>query len=242
MHDKTIIKMMRFESKDDKEGKNLVCPDKILITVDQMKLFRYKTILFIILVFLVSFSARSEMRGGEWHYFAGFNVACVRAFHTSDSRIPVRIPFGAVCGAMNDHIGVYARISLSPTINTKLKVDNVSQMVDMTQDQVLPDGRVSMKSVFNQLVAGPVVNLGKGFSVFCGVGGYQMRAYVRNVEDDYVRVSDRCSASLAIDAGVMYHYRHIFFTGGTTLCTAKWTDNSPYAPFWSGNLTVGYFF
>lgn len=207
-----------------------------------MNRFRLIALIIAVIASGVILPAMGERPGGEWHYFAGFNAGIVGAFHTADSRIPVRIPFGAICGAMNDHIGVYMRMSLSPTIATKLKVDNLSQMVDMPQDQVLPDGRVSLRSVYNQLVVGPVFNLRRGFSVYCGLGGYQMRAYVRNAENEYVRVRDRCSASLAIDAGVMYHHRHIFFTGGLTLDTAKWTDDSPYSPFWSGNLSVGYFF
>ena len=198
-----------------------------------------------IIAILLSITSVSGLYAGEksgWRFFAGFNAACLKAFHTSDSRIPVRIPFGAICGAMNDHIGVYMRISLSPTIATKNEVDNLSQMVDMPQDQVLPDGRVSLKSVYNQLIFGPVFHVGNGLSLYCGVGGYQMRAYVRNVNDDYVRVSDRCSASWAIDAGAMYRINHIFMTGGATLNTAKWTDNSPFSPFWSANLSVGYVF
>lgn len=207
-----------------------------------MKKFFTSLVFVIVMASILSLPAAGERQGGMWRYFAGLNVGCVGAFHTPDARIPVRIPFGAFCGAMNDHVGVYMRMSLSPTINTKLKVDNVLQLVDMPQDQILPDGRVSLRSVYNQVVVGPVINLSRGFSVYCGVGGYQMRAYVKDSKDKYVRISDRCSASFAIDAGVMYHYRHVFFTGGTTLDTANWTDNSPYSPFWSGNMTVGYFF
>lgn len=199
-------------------------------------------LLAIVMITSLSSPAKGERRGGEWRYFAGFNVGYVGDFDTPDAHIPVRIPFGAFCGAMNDHIGMYMRMSLSPTISTKLKADNVSQIQDMQQDQILPDGRVALRSVYNQLVVGPVFNLSRGFSVYCGLGGYQMRAFVRDTNGKFVRVSDRCSASFAIDVGVMYRYRHIFFTGGATLDTADWSDNSPYSPFWSGNVTVGYFF
>lgn len=208
-----------------------------------MKSFRHIVLLFAFFLSLTTLSASGERRGGVWHYFTGFNVSCLPSFNTPETHIPARIPFGALCGAMNDHIGAYVRISLSPNaVGTKNEVENLEQLGDLSHNKVLPDGRVALKSVYNQLVVGPVFNLKRGFSVYVGVGGYQMKTYLKNTEDEYVSVSKFGSASWAIDAGVMYHFRHLFFTGGATVNTAKWTDKSPYSPFWTGNLTVGYFF
>lgn len=182
----------------------------------------------------------SDQEAG-WHYMGGFNVGLVGAFHTDDSKIAVHAPIGAFCAAVNK-FGVYMRMSMSPTIATHNIVDNLSQMAGIDPSAMLPDGRTSLKAVYNQVCIGPVFRIRPGLYLYGGAGWYQMRAYVKNDTGDYVRIQNRCTRGLGIDAGAIYRYRHVFATAGATLDSANWFDNSPYHPFWSGNLSFGYFF
>lgn len=188
------------------------------------------------------FSASAGDIDDGWHYMGGLNVGLVGAFHTDDSSIAVHAPIGAFCAAVNK-FGVYMRMSMSPTINTHNIMDNLSQMNGyIDQSALMPSGKVALKAVYNQVCIGPVFRIKSGFYAYCGVGWYQMRAFVKNDVGEYVRIKDRCTRGLGIDAGAIYRYRHVFATAGVSLDSANWFDNSPYSPFWSGNLSFGYFF
>lgn len=177
-----------------------------------------------------------------WHYMAGLNAGVVGAFHTEDSRITTHVPFGAFCAAVHKY-GIYMRMSMSPTIATHNTADNLEHMAGHIDPAfILSSGKTSLKSVYNQVCIGPVVRLTHGWYAYCGAGWYQMRAYVRNDAGEYVRIKNRGTRGLGIDAGAIFRHRHVFGSAGATFDSANWLDNSPYKPFWSANLSFGYFF
>lgn len=194
-----------------------------------------------IITLLLAICAKAEDYESGWHYMAGLNTGVVGAFHTEDSRISVHVPVGAFCAAVNK-FGVYMRMSMSPTIATHNEVDNLGQMEGIDSGAILPSEQTNLKAVYNQVCLGPVFRIRPGFYLYCGAGWYQMRAYVKNNNGDYVRINNRGTRGLGIDAGAIYRYRHVFGSAGATLDSANWFDNSPYKPFWSGNISVGYFF
>lgn len=205
---------------------------------------KYKFTAIILVISIISILPNRVFADGYdqgWHYMAGLNAGVVGAFHTDDSRITVHVPIGAFCAAVNT-VGLYMRMSMSPTIATHNIADNLGLMAGIDPSAKLPDGRTALKAVYNQVCIGPVFKIRSGLYLYCGPGWYQMRAYVKNDNGDYVRIQNRCTRGLAIDAGAIYRYRHVFASAGATLDSANWFDNSPYRPFWSGNLSIGYFF
>lgn len=207
-----------------------------------MKRLLIHILLTLILVFsTVSSTAQTNTSDEKWHYFAGLNASCIPAFHTDDSRIAVHVPIGAFCGAVKKY-GVYMRMAMSPTINTHNIVENLSDINGYIGSPITGDGRVALKAVYNQVSVGPVFRIRNDFYIYGGLAWYQMRAFALNDNNEYVRIKDRCTRGLGFDTGAIWRYRHVFATGGISLDTANWIDSSPYSPFFSANISFGYFF
>lgn len=187
------------------------------------------------------FNAHGEDTGRTWHYFAGFNTTVVPAFHTDDSRIAVQVPIGAICGAVKDY-GIYMRMAMTGSVNAEYRVDHLADLGDDIANPILPDGRVDLNSTYYQLAIGPVFRVKNEFYLYGGLAWYSVRGFAKRTDGEYVRINDRSTHTLGIDAGAMYRYRHIFMSAGASLDCADWFDNSSYNPFVTANLTVGYFF